>query len=109
MSVKALERLDMLRAKTEQSSSNSMLTIESQGPRAKLMLYPYYFTMVATSAGKPNSRSSSEARTTATDTIHSHHVRHVPHGSRPQDLVLDYSRRTTIASGWAGGGCRSGR
>lgn len=42
------------RAKTGHTTSTSMLTTESQGPRAKIMLYPYYFTMVATSAGKPN-------------------------------------------------------
>jgi hypothetical protein len=28
-----------------------MLTSEQQGPRAKIMLYPYYATLVATSAG----------------------------------------------------------
>jgi hypothetical protein len=30
---------------------SSMLTSEQQGPRAKIMLYPYYATLVATSAG----------------------------------------------------------
>jgi hypothetical protein len=60
---------------------------EKQGPRAKIMLYPYYATLIATSSGMSSSPYDSDALQRLT--LHSHHVHDVPHGFRPQDLVLD--------------------
>lgn len=76
------------------------LTPETQGPRAKYMLYPYYVLLTSTTAGTITTQflrsSAVHPLTQSSDYVHD-----VPQGSGPQHLVLDSSLPERNYLGWS--------